>query len=208
MFMIMAAAMKADIKDALAKWMLVTLADYANDEAICWPSIETLAKVTGMGTGTVSRKLALLIDLGFIERIHKPFTSTRYRLLLPQSGASAAPEWGSNLSGTYKTPKRASKMQVPEGWQPSAKLIADIDAAREANGQEAIDHEYEASQFCDFHRSKGNTFKDFDLAYRGWCRRIRGLSTRQGTSKARASSQSYRGYDQSDRHREYLDSIG
>ena len=37
MFMTMAAAMKADIRDALAKWMLVTLADYANDENICWP---------------------------------------------------------------------------------------------------------------------------------------------------------------------------
>ena len=208
MFAIMATAMKAEIKDALAKWMLVTLADYANDEAICWPSIETLAKVTGMGTGTVSRKLALLIELGFIERIHKPFTSTRYRLLLPQSGASAAPEWGSNLSRTYKTPKRASKMQVPDDWQPSAKVVASINDARLTNGQEAIDHEYEASQFCDFHRSKGNTFKDFDLAYRGWCRRIRGMSTRQGTGKARASSQPHRGHDQSDRFSEYLDSIG
>ena len=208
MFMTMAAAMTAEIKDALAKWMLVTLADYANDENICWPSIETLSKVTGMGTGTVSRKLAILIELGFIERVHQPFTSTRYRLLLPQSGASAAPERGSNLSRTYKTPKRASKMQVPEDWQPSAKVVASINDARLTNGQEAIDHEYEASQFCDFHRSKGNTFKDFDLAYRGWCRRIRGMSTRQGTSKARASSQPHRGHDQSDRFSEYLDSIG
>ena len=208
MFVMMAAAMKAEIKDALAKWMLVTLADYANDEAICWPSIETLAKVTGMGTGTVSRKLALLIELGHIERIHQPFTSTRYRLLLPQSGASIAPEWGSNLSRTYITPSRASKMQVPNDWQPSAKVIDDINAARLTNGQEAIDHEYETNQFRDYHQSKGNSFKDFNLAYRSWCRRIRGMSTRQSTSKTRASSQPHRGYDQSDRFSEYLDSIG
>lgn len=204
----MAAAMKADIKDALAKWMLVTLADYANDENICWPSIETLSKVTGMGTGTVSRKLALLIELGHIERIHQPFTSTRYRILLPQSGASIAPERGSNLSRTYKTPRRASKMQVPNDWQPSAKVIADIDDARSRNGQEAIDHDHETNQFRDYHQSKGNTFKDFSLAYRGWCRRIRGVTARQGTSKARASSQPHRGHDQSDRFSEYLDSIG
>lgn len=208
MFMTMAAAMKADIRDALAKWMLVTLADYANDENICWPSIETLSKVTGMGTGTVSRKLALLIELGHIERIHQPFTSTRYRILLPQSGASVAPERGSNLSRTYQTPKRASKMQVPNDWQPSAKVIADIDDARSRNGQEAIDHDYETNQFRDFHQSKGNTFKDFNLAYRGWCRRIRGVTARQGTRKARASSQPHRGHDQSDRFSEYLDSIG
>lgn len=208
MFMTMAAAMKADIRDALAKWMLVTLADYANDENICWPSIETLSRVTGMGTGTVSRKLALLIELGHIERIHQPFTSTRYRILLPQSGASIAPERGSNLSRTYQTPKRASKMQVPNDWQPSAKVVASINDARLTNGQEAIDHEYETNQFRDYHQSKGNNFKDFDLAYRGWCRRIKGMSTRQSTRKARASSQPHRGHDQSDRFSEYLDSIG
>lgn len=208
MFVIMAAAMKADIKDALAKWLLVTLADYANDEGICWPSIDTLANVTGMGTGTVSRKLTILIDAGYVERHSHAFTSTRYKLLLPQSGACNAPEWGSNLSRTNNTPKKGKKMQVPDDWQPSDKLMNDINTLRANNSQEVIDHGFETDQFRDYHRSKGNTFASIDLAYRQWCRRVRGQPTIKGAGKTARGNVTSRSDKQSDRFSDYLNSIG
>ena len=55
--------MRADIDDPLSKWLLVTLCDYANDKALCWPSTFTLAHRTGMSRATVARKLNLLEEL-------------------------------------------------------------------------------------------------------------------------------------------------
>ena len=54
--------------DAGAKFVLVTLADMANGDCVCWPSVNELAKRTDMGESTVRRHLKWLAQEGWVQR--------------------------------------------------------------------------------------------------------------------------------------------
>ncbi len=72
--------------DPTAKVMLVQLADYADDNDIAWPSIETLARFAGRSKSQVMRALKHLEDRKLItvpnkrERGHRGRTCNRYKL--------------------------------------------------------------------------------------------------------------------------------
>lgn len=55
-------------------------------------------------------------------------------------------------------------VQLPEGWVPSERNIADA----EAKGFSARETQDEADRFRDYHRAKGTTFKDWDAGWRTW----------------------------------------
>lgn len=61
--------------------------------------------------------------------------------------------------------KRATKSELPEDWTLNARQRQSLDLQL---GVE-IDHDVEITKFRDHHRSKGNTFKRPDLAYKKWC---------------------------------------
>ena len=128
MFSMMADAMRLDIKDPLAKWLLVTLCDYANDQGECWPSTFTLARRTSMGRSTVAKKLNALIDDGYIERMPSAFNSSTYRVYVGDTGVSVVDtpvsEVGSNLSVTNHKPNRKAGMFMPDDWVASPELRA------------------------------------------------------------------------------------
>lgn len=88
MFSLMADAMRLEIDDPLAKWLLVTLCDYANDAGECWPSTATLAKRTGMHRSSVAKKLNYLEESKLIIRINRPFESTLYRVALSDNAVA------------------------------------------------------------------------------------------------------------------------
>lgn len=208
MFSLIAEAMKVDIKDPLAKWMLVTLADYANAEATCWPSIATLSKRTGMGTGTVSRKIKILIDAKLIKRTKHAYNSTHYQLLLPHTGATYTPVQGSNLPLTGIDNNKANQLQeIPNDWHPSPQMIDDIDTYRILKNQEALNHEFETARFIDHHKAKGTTNKNWDYAYRGWCRISKSFSAIKSTGKINGN-QSIRGQQKDAQRSVYYNSIG
>ena len=57
-FTLMAKAIQADIQDCHAKWLMVILADHANEYTHeCWPSLDRLATRACMNKSTVTRKL-------------------------------------------------------------------------------------------------------------------------------------------------------
>lgn len=60
-------ALSQDIPTA-SKFVLVALANYANDKGECWPSQETIARNTSMTDRTVRTHLKLLEDRGYISR--------------------------------------------------------------------------------------------------------------------------------------------
>src|SRR3954447_25604090 len=53
-------------------WTLQNLVAYADRAGKCWPSVRTLAGVTGHGKSTVSRHLAQLAKDGIITRQRRP----------------------------------------------------------------------------------------------------------------------------------------
>ncbi len=48
---------------------LMALGYYANRAGVCWPSLETLSKDTGMDTASLSRAVSKLQELGYIRRL-------------------------------------------------------------------------------------------------------------------------------------------
>jgi len=69
------------------KLVLMALADAADDQGVCWPSVSTLAKKCTVSTRTVQRSLRVLIHSGLLiaetrQRRDGSSTSNRYRLLI------------------------------------------------------------------------------------------------------------------------------
>lgn len=60
------------------------------------------------------------------------------------------------------SPKRAS--EVPEDWQPKPETISSLKA--KGHSDSVLVEQLE--RFRDHHRSKGNTFKDIDAAFKNW----------------------------------------
>ena len=181
MFHHIAWAMKAPTPDALSRWLLVVLADHANEDGKCWPSQATLARRTGMGRSTVNRKLEMLEANQLIHRISgNSERSTMYHLLVPEQ-YRVVPERDKVV------PERDTKLPLnnntlSDDWRPSEELIATINQVAMRNNQE-INHDIETAKFIAHHQSTGKRLKDFKAAYRKWCYNTVSFATRNGTSK-------------------------
>lgn len=50
------------------KFVLIMLANYADENGKCWPSITTISRETGISTASVKRAIKKLCDRGIISR--------------------------------------------------------------------------------------------------------------------------------------------
>lgn len=62
------------------KLVLLSLADQANDDGICWPSASTTAKRTGLFDRSVRRTIAELESLGLLSRKFQTGRPTFYKI--------------------------------------------------------------------------------------------------------------------------------
>lgn len=62
-------AMQVDVRPPLHKLLLMTLANFADDEDESWPHVATLARLTSVSERSVFRALAALEEAGFISRV-------------------------------------------------------------------------------------------------------------------------------------------
>jgi DNA-binding transcriptional ArsR family regulator len=60
--------------------LLLALADAANDEGVCWPSVTTLARKCRTSDRTVQRHLRDLEAAGLLAIVERPGTSQLYRI--------------------------------------------------------------------------------------------------------------------------------
>lgn len=191
-FLLMAKVIKDDIHDCYAKWLMVVLADYADEETHqCWPSIQRLVQRTEMARSTVLRKLDWLEENNFLSRKSGDSTKSNIYTIYPEVVSQrhhVVSERHPNLSKNLSDKKRM--VLVTEDWQPSEELCLDINSKL----KEDQDHEYETDQFRNYHASKGSKFVNIDLAYRGWCRRAAKWRAERGrASKAQGVKGSTRG---------------
>ena len=63
----MDAVFDADIEDGLAKYVLLAIAKHADDQGECYPSMERLARLTGLSQRTVLRKIGWLEKAGYVS---------------------------------------------------------------------------------------------------------------------------------------------
>lgn len=66
------------------KLILLKLADHADDDGRCWPSIRRMSQETCLGKSTVFRQLREMEEAGWLQRVQRAETSTVYRLMLSQ----------------------------------------------------------------------------------------------------------------------------
>jgi DNA-binding transcriptional ArsR family regulator len=90
------------------------LTDYANNKTgLCWPKMETLARILGRSVRTVQRHLHLLKELGLIEfverrRLRGRYSSYLYRVLHIMRTTGHGGRVGSILKGRTK-PRLSTK---------------------------------------------------------------------------------------------------
>lgn len=64
-------AFDIDLKPASRKFVLISLADSADDFGFCWPSYDTIAKKCSMGRTTVIAHIKALSAAGFLHKIRR-----------------------------------------------------------------------------------------------------------------------------------------
>jgi hypothetical protein len=89
--------------------VLLCLADHANEEGVCWPSLPLIARRARMHRITATRVVDRLVELGVIARLERGGgrKSTRYKLMM-----FAAPRYPVEPT-TIDTPERPSATVVP-----------------------------------------------------------------------------------------------
>lgn len=97
-FQAMAWAVKQTVGDDQAKHLLLTLANFANDEGKAWPSITRLSKDTEMSRRTIFRKLDFLGERGFLDREQKVTPAGTYSVYTLKGWCQA------DTSGVTETP--------------------------------------------------------------------------------------------------------
>lgn len=133
-------AWKQECGSARRKLLLVKLADQANDEGSCYPSIRTLARHTEMSKSAVEREVKELAAMGLLtierrERLDGGNSSNLYRLrpCPTQAGQGVPPKRDgvSHPGGTESEP--------PSNNTSSEELVRALWEAFEAEGMKAPD---------------------------------------------------------------------
>jgi hypothetical protein len=146
-----------------AKFVLISLAAFADEEGVCYPSQQTLADMTEQGQRTVRRHLETLEALGFIARTTRrryngKWNSDSFKLLAPaerlrpnrpQAKMAAGqndrrpeqPE--ANLTAGQKEPSQRPKTTQPAakndtGQRPDWPAIKSIEPSEETSGEPSV----------------------------------------------------------------------
>ena len=167
-FALMGAVYKTDVGDALAKLVLLVIAEHANTESgECWPSITRIQKVTHLSRQTVVNKLDYLERNGFIHRDKSKRRSNTYTLLvnqLDQTSLAGRPEPVSKPNN--------NRYPIPHDWVASDELRNSI--------SEEIDHDTEQVKFRNYWQADGRVQANWDARYRVWCSNVNAFTTISG----------------------------
>jgi len=180
------------------KMLLLSLADFANDNGVCWPSQDSLAKKCGKSDRAIRRTLRELEELHIINTVHRGITAKQgggrmtniYFIQLPDvSSAKELPDTQGEVTGRGLP----TNHQEPPLERDIGKFIPPT--VDEIN-QYAIKKEIfiDADVFVDFYASKGwmvgrNKMKSWPHAVSGWAKRNKQRAKTNGHSKKFSASQ-------------------
>ena len=122
---IMAACWPLQGMSPAQKAVLISLADQASDDGVCWPAVGTIAKRTCLSERAVRDALAWLQASGAVFREYRPNTSTSYTINPKRYDPAKAPE------GSKRANSR--KKAVPVDAASGANAAPPADAASPAN---------------------------------------------------------------------------
>lgn len=90
------------------KLVLLALADWANDEGLCWPSINRLALKASLTTRGVQKAIRSLEDAGFIRREEIAGKGNRYWISIPANNVHPCTTFTPPLNEVHPTPEPRS----------------------------------------------------------------------------------------------------
>lgn len=128
---IMAACWPLQGMSPAQKAVLISLADQASDDGVCWPAVGTIAKRTCLSERAVRDALAWLQASGVVFREYRPNTSTSYTISPKRYDPSKAP------TGSKRATNR--KKEVPADAASPANATPLADAASPANAAPLAD---------------------------------------------------------------------
>ena len=190
------------------KLVLLALADNANDEGLCWPRVQTLTEKCGMDERTVQRVIQRLQTAGHVTITPRAGRSNYYTVHPRQSAtpgvepprqratippAQRHPTPGAAPPRIFKEPSgepgevRAARADTAQRLPDGFELTAERKAYAEREG---IDAQREFDKFTDHYRSAGGASarkRDWDAAWRNWCRRAADDARRQARPPLRGS---------------------
>jgi hypothetical protein len=171
-----------DISDRAVR-LYAVLARYAdNDTHKAYPSRETLAERLKCSTKSVDRAAQELLDAGAMSKQHRHNSSIIYTLNVVQGGGHHSPGGSTPVSRGVDTDvhlTRTTELEpenyieakknatsMPDNFEPSETII---DTFENKYGS-VLTYEDTLEAFRDYHLAKGSRFKDWDAAFRTWCR--------------------------------------
>lgn len=111
------------------KSVLVSLADNANDEGVCWPSVATICERTCLSRRSVQGAINSLIEAGFLVATERDGRSNVYQI----TSAAGAPAQQAHLRRTCAPP--AQDMRTPCA-PPAPRTV--IEPSREPSSKKPV----------------------------------------------------------------------
>lgn len=141
------------------KIVLLALADCANDEGLCWPSMATLAKKCSKSDRTVQAAIKSLVATGHMSRSEVPGKGCRY-IIHPTPEAASPPqplhprseftsEAASPPKGTTLTPEAASDKPSRTITSPEASPPSNARAKRDTSKFHRLPADWKPIRFAD-----------------------------------------------------------
>jgi hypothetical protein len=105
---IMTAVWDREDLSSTQKLVLLALADWANDEGLCWPSINRLAIKASLTSRAVQKTIRSLEDAGFIRREEVLGKGNRYWISTPLNDVHPCTTFTPPLNDVHPTPEPRS----------------------------------------------------------------------------------------------------
>lgn len=178
-------------EDSIDRFILLAIADNANDDGVAWPSVTRLGAKCCLGERAMRYRLRRLEDEGWVqvEKGAGDHGTNRYTVIAERLKGGTAVQGHSGAGGTpvplrgappflqgghpgaaespeepsvnHQGGARKRASLPPQGWQPTEKL-------RELASSLGFDADEQAERWVDYCHSKGKRYVGFEATYRNW----------------------------------------
>jgi DNA-binding Lrp family transcriptional regulator len=132
-----------DITEATDVLILVCMADWCNDEGVCWPKVKTIAQKTRLSERTIYRRFNHFEKLGWIKREGGTGDSNRYKLTVPEPDTEScdrdSPDTESVTPRTDVSPSIRTinnrHLQKPKKLTPQQSMVGALAKAMNGNSR-------------------------------------------------------------------------
>lgn len=171
-------ALHLPLKRPTLKLVLLALADHADNDGVCWPSIKRLELFTGLSSRAIQRAIRELQKLSILTLTERPGSTTLYMIAM-SGGVPMSPPAASHPPQAPIAV--AGNTAMSYDWTPAAATMAAIQK------EYAIDPTKELAKFRHHFIGTGARRKNWEATFRLWCQRSAEDFARPSSKRAAGS---------------------